>query len=128
MERSTTCGIRNQPDCRSMKGTSGDMRGRRIMIEFTNELWSVFISVIALAGTLGSLLMARTAGDDLIITNGTVRRRSRPHQSVDYQVAQWRYAWQRLMGRSNSSHAPRQLAPKRGRLMFGIHTHLCPAR
>jgi len=34
------------------------------MIEFTNELWSVFISVIALAGTLGSLLMVRTAGDE----------------------------------------------------------------
>jgi len=34
------------------------------MIEFTNELWSVFISVIALAGTLSSLLMVRTAGDE----------------------------------------------------------------
>jgi hypothetical protein len=63
MERSTTCGIRNQPDCRSMKGRVAICERRRIMIEFTNELWSVFISVIVLAGTLGSVLMARAAGD-----------------------------------------------------------------
>jgi hypothetical protein len=33
------------------------------MIEFTNELWSLFISVIALAGMLGSLLMVHAAGE-----------------------------------------------------------------
>jgi len=64
MERSTTCGIRNQPDCRSMKGRVAICERRRIMIEFTNELWSVFISVIALAGKISSLLMVRTAGDE----------------------------------------------------------------
>jgi len=46
-----------------MKGRVAICERRRIMIEFTNELWSVFISVIVLAGTLGSVLMARAAGD-----------------------------------------------------------------